>query len=596
MVRPDLQRLIADASALLCAVLDNRQGALEPPIRSEIFGPRRFAQHGFSLGASHRAGTSRAQSHLFFPRLNQNILMLRQAQRYIGAQTASGHDISPAAEWLIDNAHLIEAQLKEIHEALPHHYFRRLPVLMDAPLVGLPRIYGVAWAFVAHTDSAFDEDLLMQFLIAYQGARELSMSEMWALPTTLRVVLIENLRRLAERVATQQAAREAANLCCDRIETHTLHALDELHALMALRGASEVFLTQMAVRLQDGPLTGHVRQHARYQGWLHKAVPDLAAMQAQQNADQTADNLSVSNAVTSLRAIGDADWSEIVAGGSALMQLMLGSEVFKAEHPRSRDLTLHAIEALARRSERSEVSVATTLLGLMRGADPGADPDDAPAALASHWLRGRGRPQLVHALGLREPGAQAWRWGVRHLTLPLYLGALLFGTLAVLGALMQHRVAMSQMSPMWLSVAGLWLMSVPASEAVSASTQSVNKANWAWGSGLANSCSSRRCTSARADFRSVSKAGTTTMTRRSGGMPVDRASRGRWRGRRDSLMSRLTTADTASEAGTAISHRPATPPAPTGPVDGHPARTPRHGGRPRLADRPEVGAGAGAPH
>ena len=468
MVRPDLQRLIADASALLCAVLDNRQGALEPPIRSEIFGPRRFAQHGFSLGASHRAGTSRAQSHLFFPRLNQNILMLRQAQRYIGAQTASGHDISPAAEWLIDNAHLIEAQLKEIHEALPHHYFRRLPVLMDAPLVGLPRIYGVAWAFVAHTDSAFDEDLLMQFLIAYQGARELSMSEMWALPTTLRVVLIENLRRLAERVATQQAAREAANLCCDRIETHTLHALDELHALMALRGASEVFLTQMAVRLQDGPLTGHVRQHARYQGWLHKAVPDLAAMQAQQNADQTADNLSVSNAVTSLRAIGDADWSEIVAGGSALMQLMLGSEVFKAEHPRSRDLTLHAIEALARRSERSEVSVATTLLGLMRGADPGADPDDAPAALASHWLRGRGRPQLVHALGLREPGAQAWRWGVRHLTLPLYLGALLFGTLAVLGALMQHRVAMSQMSPMWLSVVGLWLMSVPASEAVSA--------------------------------------------------------------------------------------------------------------------------------
>jgi cyclic beta-1,2-glucan synthetase len=41
-------------------------------------------------------------------------------------------------------------------------------VLRDEPLAGLPRIYGVAWAFVAHTDGAFDEDLLVQFLRAYQ--------------------------------------------------------------------------------------------------------------------------------------------------------------------------------------------------------------------------------------------------------------------------------------------------------------------------------------------------------------------------------------------------------------------------------------------
>ena len=62
------------------------------------------------------------------------------------------------------------------------------------------------------------------------------------------------------------------------------------------------------------------------------SLPDPAAIQAQHRADQTADNLSVSNAVTSLRAIGDADWTDIVARSSTLMNLMLSSPVFEAEH------------------------------------------------------------------------------------------------------------------------------------------------------------------------------------------------------------------------------------------------------------------------
>ena len=122
---------------------------------------------------------------------------------------------------------------------------------MDEPLAGLPRVYGVAWAFVAHTDGAFDEELLVQLPDAYQEIRELDLGEIWALPTTLRVVLIENLRRLAERVATNKAAREVANLCCDDIETYALEHSTQLLALLNRRGVGRVFLAQMAQRLQD---------------------------------------------------------------------------------------------------------------------------------------------------------------------------------------------------------------------------------------------------------------------------------------------------------------------------------------------------------
>ena len=464
MSQAELLRLIPDAPAALYDILDGSRGQLEPPIRSEIFGPQRFAQHGKSLGETHRAARAMRRSATFFPRLQGNIAALREAHRYIGTQASTGYDISPAAEWLLDNFHLIEAQLKEINEGLPRSYFRSLPVLLDEPLAGLPRVYGVAWAFVAHTDGAFDDDLLMQFLSAYQETRELNLSEVWALPTTLRVVLIENLRRLAERVATNKAAREVANRCYDHIETFTLAALDELLALLNQRGVGRVFLAQMAQRLRHHRTASEPATDVPYLDWLQRALPDLAAAQAQQGVDQAADNLSVSNAVNSLRSIGDADWPEIVAQTSVLMRLMVTSAIFAAEDIATRDQTLHGIERLAKRSGRSELQVAQALLNLMR-----THASDN-RAMAGYWLQGIGRSALMRELQPSVESKSLWIGSTRRFSLPIYLTSLLLGTFGLV-AWMLHRhdidlVGVSAITSQWLTLIVALLTLFPASEAV----------------------------------------------------------------------------------------------------------------------------------
>jgi cyclic beta-1,2-glucan synthetase len=461
-----LKHLIPSAPAGLCHILDEARGPLEPPIRSQVFGLQRFAEHGRSLGATHRAAPGRAAR--FFPRLHSNIATLREANQYIGEQASTGYDISPAAEWLLENFHLIEAQLKEIHDGLPRSYFRGLPVLLDPPLAGLPRVYGVAWAFVAHTDSAFDEALLIQFLGAYQETCELKLSEMWALPTTLRVVLVENLRRLAERIAANKAAREVANLCCDHLQDYPLVTLNRLLALLDQRGVGRVFLAQMAQRLQDRRTTGDDGgEPGDYREWLNQRLPDWAAMQTQQVADQAADNLSMCNAITSLRLMSDADWPAIVARTSGLIQLMLTSPVFAAEHPATRDQTLHSIEQLARRCGRSEAAVARTLLTLMLA------PEHAPALsrVAGHWLHGEGRAALGKALGLDEGLRLALHRVARQASLPLYLGMLALVTFGwVAWLLHQPSEGLSwahgwDNANRWTALAAL-LMLLPASEAV----------------------------------------------------------------------------------------------------------------------------------
>ena len=408
-----LQRLVPDAPQALLFMLDPTQGAVLPPIRSEIFGPERFAQHGRSLGLTQDAALRPARDAGFFPRFRSNVLMLRRAHAYIGAQAATGYDVSPAAEWLLDNFHLIEAQLKAVHEGLPRSYFRALPVLLGEPLAGLPRVYGVAWAFVAHTDSAFDEDLLLRYLNAYQDSRALNLSEMWALPTTLRVVLVENLRRMAERLASHKAARELANLCCDRAAQLTVPMLQALVGELHQRAVAPVFLAKMALRLQDRIVVPAVRASADVLAWLQTALPDAPALQTQHRADQTADNLSVSNAVTSLRAIASADWTDIVARGSSLMRQLLASPLFAAEDNATRDQTLHGIESLARRSQRSEQEVARELLRLMAQSQAQSQAQDAQAAThhtALHWLQGPGRRDLAPALGLSDHWWRARAW------------------------------------------------------------------------------------------------------------------------------------------------------------------------------------------
>jgi cyclic beta-1,2-glucan synthetase len=458
MAAAGLQRLLSGLSPALARLLDPQAGPLAEPIRSEIFGPQRFAQHGRSLALTHRAELPRMRSATFFPRLQDNIRMLHQAQAVIGSQAAAGFDISPASQWLLDNFHLIDAQLLAIHEGLPRSYFRALPVLQDEPLAGLPRVYGVCWAFVAHTDGAFDEGLLVHFLAAYQEQRPLSMGEMWALPTTLRVVLIENLRRMAERLATQKAARQLADLVCQRLPAASVEQLEGLRERLAQRGVAASFLSQLALRLLEGGVETHGEGAAPVCAWLRAALPDLARLQLQEAVEQTADNLSVSNAVTSLRLIGDADWPELIAGTSGLMQLLLAAPWFAADHSSTRDTTLHAIERLAKRSQRSEIEVAQALLERMQAAtDADATRTEADPATPNYWLRGPGQTELAQALGLHEAPWRAWLAAHRHHALPLYLGALLLLTLALLNRALPHAA--------WLA---LLLGLVPASEAAAA--------------------------------------------------------------------------------------------------------------------------------
>ncbi len=431
---------------------------MEGPIRAVLFGATRFAEHGASLARAHRVGETPSGRSTFFPRLRDNIATLRDARQLLEQHATQGHHVAPAALWLVEHGNLLDAQLRDVHKALPRHYFARLPRLHDEPLAGLPRVYGLAWAWVAHTDSGLDENLLRVFLGAYQKQSGLTIGELWAIPTTLRVVLVENLRRLAERAAAAQAARHVAHrwIEADGIADRA-GLLRRLSTTLQQRGLLEIFALQLQRRIDEWPADGADAARELLAGHLHDAAGALQRWQQQ----QAEDHQSVRNAVMALRNLDHIAWRELLMLSSPMLVNLNRLPVFAAEAPTTQDMTLHGIERLARRHHLSEAAVCDAVAALA-----GNQPDARAAPL--YWLRHEGREALRAQLGLARQDAsvrlaRAWRRG----RTPLYLATLALGTATVTAGMLALFAAPPGMPahPLWPWLAALLLV-LPASEFV----------------------------------------------------------------------------------------------------------------------------------
>src|SRR4029079_9654733 len=164
----------------------------EKPFQAEFFSVERLEQYAQTLAAEHKTVTRKGRAQLL-PRLEDNGRKLEAAYKALVNALREGRAISPAAEWLVDNYHIVEEQLREIREDLPKSYYHELPKLASGELAGYPRIYAVALALIVHTDSRLDTNTLRRFIIAYQQNAPLSIGELWAVAITLRVALVENL-------------------------------------------------------------------------------------------------------------------------------------------------------------------------------------------------------------------------------------------------------------------------------------------------------------------------------------------------------------------------------------------------------------------
>ncbi len=336
------------------------RGSLDEPIRSELFGIERLEQHAESLAAAQPVLGGSAKGRPLLPRVEDNGRVLRETYRVIAKAIREERAITPAAEWLVDNFHVVDEQLREIRDDMPSGFYRELPKLADGPLAGLPRVYGIAWAFVAHTDSRFDPDTLRRFVQAYQRVQPLTIGELWAVAITLRVVLVENVRRLAESIVRGRAARQEADALADdllglsgRPPEPTDRALRRFEET-PLRTAFAVQLVQR-LRDQDPAVTPALL-------WLDRRLAAQGTTQEEivriEHQRQAAMNVTVRNVIMSMGLMSALDWTEFFESVSLVDRLLQADLNYPAMDFATRDSYRHAIEELARGSSRRRPGIS----------------------------------------------------------------------------------------------------------------------------------------------------------------------------------------------------------------------------------------------
>ncbi|PKM35177.1 MAG: hypothetical protein CVV06_17650, partial [Gammaproteobacteria bacterium HGW-Gammaproteobacteria-10] len=101
----------------------------ESPIRFELFSRERLEQHAITLAQAQKKVSRRKKGQKLIPRVRDNSLVLLDAYKAVAKAVRDKHAITPAAEWLLDNFHVIEEQVGDILVDLPESYYRELPKL-----------------------------------------------------------------------------------------------------------------------------------------------------------------------------------------------------------------------------------------------------------------------------------------------------------------------------------------------------------------------------------------------------------------------------------------------------------------------------------
>jgi cyclic beta-1,2-glucan synthetase len=421
----------------------SRNGAGEElvgPIRGEVLGAERLGERARAVARGHHLLPAQKQrgSGPLLLRLEDTRNVLDRVYHQLNTGAEQGLDISPAGDWLLDNFYIVQEHIREIRTSLPKGYYEELPKLATGALGGYPRAYEVAIELIAHTEGHLDLDNITLFVREYQTVTALRIGELWAIPTMLRLGLVENIRRMALRVAARLQEVESA----DQAATTLREASEESQQALAKALASFVDNHPPFTPTWVARFLQQVRSYQTnftpliwLEQWIAEDGPSAEEAATRSNRRVALTQVTVANSITSLRTISRLDWKDFVEAQSATEKLLRQDP--SGHYPSmtfgTRDHYRHIVEHIAKRVKRPEEEIASEVLALAKLADP----TDVRHAHVGYFLVEKGRAVLEERVGYTPPpGEWLYRWIQRHPN-TLYFGGIILFTIAGLAMILE---------------------------------------------------------------------------------------------------------------------------------------------------------------
>ena len=400
-------------------------------------------------------------------RLRRSRLWIRQVCADLSQASRLEQKATPAADWILDNEYILEGNLRDVLLNLPGSFFRQLPTLASDPYRGLPCIYGLAKNLASHSELRLERDNILAFIEAHQSVRTLTIGELWAIPQMLRIALIESIQSLTVTALADLRERQLADFWANRLIAANRRDANQLFGMLAELAGAEQHPTPYFGAQLVGLLYDEAAALAPVQSWLERTLKSpLHDISAREQNRQTREQMSCSNAFTSLRQLALLDWREMFEKLSRVEQALRRdpSGVYGALDFATRDRCRRAVEDLAHASGKSEPQVAERAVDLATQARLENNADERLGHVGA-WLVGAGRSRLIRMLDGREAlRYRALEWIYCHHGAVYALG---IGGFCALFVLLSAAIALPRglaAAPPVLHLVLLLLLVVPASQ------------------------------------------------------------------------------------------------------------------------------------
>ena len=408
--------------------------------RGELFSSEQLARHAEALASTHQLIPGRAREQLI-PRLNDNEQSLLATYGLLAEAARNNRPLAPGAEWLLDNFYLIEEQIHAARINLPSTYGENLPRISGGTFVRFPRVFSLVLQMISHSDGKADSASLNGFVAAYQRVTPLNLGELWAVPIMLSLALIENLRRVGERVAAGYRDQAIAAGWADRMARVVELNPSDLILVMADMARAAPDMTGAFLAEITRHLRGKSPHFAFANGWLEHRVAakglTIEELVRAEGQAQAADQVSIGNCITSLRFLSSKDWRDFVEQHSVVEQI-LGTDpagVHAGMNFATRNQYRQVIEETARCGNLGEPEIAERAVGLAMDASTRFDARDRRAHVG-YYLIDAGLPELERLASARKSlREQIVRWLGRAPLMAYLSGIVLLSALVTLAFL-----------------------------------------------------------------------------------------------------------------------------------------------------------------
>ena len=306
------------------------------------------------------------------PKMMENFDFITKVYNLLNEHIKLKINIHPAGEWLLDNYYIIEENVKIIEKELTKEKYKNLISISNGNYKGYARIYVLAAEILAYTENNVNSTNLSLALRSYQKSKSLSMNEIWNIGTFLKIVLIQNIANICEKIYSSQIQKYRAESIVERL-VETRKKDEQIYKNDVTRQTNKLGYGELKY-----PFIEHISYKLKKIGKKGKVFLDIVENQVNKMGTHISDviqkehfdiaikKISMANSILTIKRLNRMDFVKIFEQLNGVEEILKEDplRIYENMDYESKEMYRNKIEQISKKTKISEIYIAQTAIEL----------------------------------------------------------------------------------------------------------------------------------------------------------------------------------------------------------------------------------------